>query len=64
MMSDTPRNRRRMGEVLSAAFPDLTEKEVRKLLAQAQAVKRGEKDLSLVQKVNGEGLRIEVAVKG
>jgi hypothetical protein len=63
-MSDTPRNRRRAAEVLSVAFPDLTEKEVRRLLSKAQAVKRDEIWKVEAERTRGAGLKITGAVKG
>lgn len=62
-MSDTPRNRRRVAEVLSAAFPDLTEEDVRRLLAKAQDVKRGEKTFVIVQRDQGATLDVKGAIK-
>lgn len=57
--TETPRHKERAVQVLKAAYPDLTEKEVRRLLEQAQSVKRREIARLGVYTSNGRGLEIE-----
>lgn len=55
----TPRNREKLAAILSVAYPDLEESEVRELLSQAQAVKRGERDYVVGRCDDGCGLEID-----
>lgn len=58
MPTETPRQKNRASKIMQEAWPDLTEREIKRLMNKAQAVRRGERDYALLRCDDGAKLTI------